>query len=104
MEEDVTLTFPTRLTLERWLTSFTECFLGYVPCIHIATWTAESSHCYLLLAMASIGAALHEEHTVSDVLRLTSKRGIMDYVRWKVPGWYHMILMNDSWTMHRPRI
>ncbi|GLB08701.1 hypothetical protein AtubIFM57258_004605 [Aspergillus tubingensis] len=57
--------FPTCLRLERFLETCFECFLDYLPFIHVPTWQAEAAHPCLLLAMLTVGAGSYEEYNIT---------------------------------------
>ncbi|KAI0377765.1 hypothetical protein F5Y04DRAFT_172730 [Hypomontagnella monticulosa] len=71
---------PTRFALERLLNTFAECFLIYVPCIHIPTWKAELAHPCMILAMASIGASYHDDDMASSSLCRIARASIKKYL------------------------
>jgi len=72
--------FPSRLSVERFLVTFFECFLDYLPFIHVPTWQAEAAQPCLLLAMLAVGAGAYKEHRISNALYYAARFLIMTYV------------------------
>lgn len=60
--------FPSSLSLERFLVTFFEGFIDYIPFIHVPTWHAEEATPTLLLAVVAIGASHYQERKTADAL------------------------------------
>jgi hypothetical protein len=73
--------FPSRLTWERLLNTFAECFLIYIPCIHTPTWKADLAPPCMIFAMASIGASYHDDNTTATWLHRLATACLKKYVR-----------------------
>ncbi|KNG84777.1 hypothetical protein ANOM_006839 [Aspergillus nomiae NRRL 13137] len=71
---------PSRLTLERLLRAFAECFLIYIPCIHMPTWKAELAPPCMIFAMASIGASYYDDDATATSLHCMAQMCIKNYV------------------------
>ncbi|GIJ91424.1 hypothetical protein Asppvi_010389 [Aspergillus pseudoviridinutans] len=80
-EEFNVLAFPSRLTWERLLNTFAECFLIYIPCIHTPTWKADLAPPCTIFAMASIGASYHDDNTTATWLHRLATACLKKYVR-----------------------
>ncbi|KOC14647.1 hypothetical protein AFLA70_74g003171 [Aspergillus flavus AF70] len=75
--------FPSRLSLERFLVTFFECFLDYHPFLHVSTWQTEDAHPCLLLAMLVIGAGCYKEYSTAHALYCAARHFVtMHVVRW----------------------
>ncbi|GMG09198.1 unnamed protein product [Aspergillus oryzae] len=74
------LKIPSRLTLERLLRAFAECFLIYIPCIHMPTWKAELAPPCMIFAMASIGASYYDDDATATSLHCIAQMCIKNHV------------------------
>ncbi|KAL2844566.1 fungal-specific transcription factor domain-containing protein [Aspergillus pseudoustus] len=72
--------FPSRLTLERFLVTFFECFLDYHPFLHVPTWQTEEAHPCLLLAMLVIGAGCYKEYGTAHALYRAARHSVTMHV------------------------
>ncbi|KAL4756329.1 uncharacterized protein BDW70DRAFT_164603 [Aspergillus foveolatus] len=72
--------FPSRLSLERFLVTFFECFLDYHPFLHVPTWQTEDAHPCLLLAMLVIGAGCYKEYDIAHALYSAARYSITMHV------------------------
>jgi hypothetical protein len=86
IQEQTSLSIPSRFTLERLISTFAECLLVYIPCIHTPTWKAEEAPPCFIFAMASIGAEFYDDiktcrslHRIAKALlrRYVSPRGVI---------------------------
>ena len=68
------------MALERYIAVFFDAFLVHTPCIHVATFKAESAHPSLLLAMAAVGANYHEEPETASNLHRAARLSILNIV------------------------
>ncbi|KAI8634661.1 hypothetical protein F5Y19DRAFT_120545 [Xylariaceae sp. FL1651] len=73
--------YPTRFKFERFLNTFAECFLMYLPCIHTPTWTTEKAAPCMILAMASIGATYYEDEATSAWLYRIARASVKKYLQ-----------------------
>ena len=90
--------FPTCLSLERFLETFFECFLDYLPFIHVPTWQAEAAHPCLLFAMLTVGAGSYEEYDITRAFYYSATYLIKTYVCFVFP-FQNVILTNISSIM-----
>ncbi|RMZ44150.1 hypothetical protein CA14_004163 [Aspergillus flavus] len=74
------LKIPSRLTLERLLRAFAECFLIYIPCIHMPTWKAELAPPCMIFAMASIGASYYDDDATATSLHCIAQMCIKNHI------------------------
>ncbi|OOO12244.1 hypothetical protein OAory_01087140 [Aspergillus oryzae] len=72
--------FPSRLSLERFLVTFFECFLDYHPFLHVPTWQTEDAHPCLLLAMLVIGAGCYKEYSTAHALYCAARHFVTMHV------------------------
>ena len=95
--------FPTCLRLERFLETCFECFLDYLPFIHVPTWQAEAAHPCLLLAMLTVGAGSYEEYNITRAFYYGATYLIKTYVCFELP-FQNMFLTNVSsgTLLHQP--
>lgn len=72
--------FPSRLSLERFLVTFFEYFLDYLPFLHVPTWQAEMAHPCLFLSMLAVGAGCYKEYDTAHALHDAARSLMMTYV------------------------
>ena len=79
-QKQTSLSIPSRFTLERLISTFVECLLVYIPCIHTPTWKAEEAPPCLIFAMASIGAEFYDDIKTCRSLHRIARASLRRYV------------------------
>ena len=79
-EEQISLSIPSRFSLEMLISTFMECLLVYIPCIHTPTWKAEEAPLCLIFAMASIGAEFYDDIKTCRSLHRIARASLRRYV------------------------
>jgi hypothetical protein len=80
IQEQTSISIPSRFTLERLISTFVECLLVYIPCIHTPTWKAEEAPPCLIFAMASIGAEFYDDIKTCRSLHRIARASLRRYV------------------------
>ncbi|RHZ54899.1 uncharacterized protein CDV56_107610 [Aspergillus thermomutatus] len=88
--------FPSCLRFERYIVTFFECFLDYLPFIHVPTWQSEKAPPCLLLAMAAIGAACHEEHDTAHAICQAARGSVSRYLEANRMSWDHPVWVTQA--------
>lgn len=73
--------------------TFFECFLDYLPFIHVPTWQAEVANPCLLLVMLAVGAGSYQEYDIAHALYYAARSLIMTYVCHGSP--FQVLLLTD---------
>ena len=95
--------FPSRLSLERFLVTFFECFLDYHPFLHVPTWQTEDAHPCLLLAMLVIGAGCYKEYSTAHALYCAARHFVTMHVGLRCTLTLALLLTEPRWEMPLPQ-